>query len=70
MPPKYDSENDVLFLTFSDKSNSYGDELDEYITLMRDWDSNEITGAIVYEFSKRLLPEHVPMAYAVEPAIK
>ncbi|MDR0857540.1 MAG: hypothetical protein LBN97_00735, partial [Oscillospiraceae bacterium] len=57
--PYYDRNNDVLYLTFSDKSNSYGDDTNERVTVMRDWGTDEVTGLIVYDFISSL---NIPLA--------
>lgn len=49
----YDEKNDILFVHLSpDNSNSYGEEIDKNIIIMRDMDSDEITGVMLYGFNK------------------
>ena len=43
----YDKSNDILYCSFADKSNSYGDEYPDNIIIMRDLCSNDITGVTV-----------------------
>ena len=49
----YDEKNDILFVHLSpDNSNSYGEEIDKNIIIMRDMDCDEITGVMLYGFNK------------------
>lgn len=52
LKPMYDDEFDVLYLTFSDKSNSYGDDISDCVTVMRDWDTDIITGLTIFDFMR------------------
>ena len=49
---KYDSTFDVLYCTVGDASNSYGDESFPDIIIMKDMDTEEVTGYTVMNFSK------------------
>ena len=48
----YNREYDILYCAFSDKSNSYGDEEPDNIVIMRDIDTEEITGVTILDFIK------------------
>jgi len=50
----YDKNNDVLYCRFGDKSNSYGDENPDGIVVMRDMDSNDVTGVTIFHAVKML----------------
>ena len=43
----YDKENGVLYLGFADQNNSYGAEETDNVILLRDIDTEEITGVTV-----------------------
>ena len=45
----YDANNDIIYLTFEkEKGSSYADEGPLGIEIMRDWDTEEMTGLMVY----------------------
>ena len=48
----YDNKFDVLYFSFEENSNSYGDEIDDNIVMMKDIDTNDITGITVMGFLK------------------
>ncbi len=48
----YDQENDIVYIAFSDQHNSYGDEIDDYIILRRNWDDDRITGVTILNFTR------------------
>jgi hypothetical protein len=48
--PYYDAEHDVIYVTFADKSNSYGEDISDSITVMRDYGTDSITGLIIYDY--------------------
>ena len=50
----YDSKFDVMYYTFGDTSNVYGDDETDGIVVMRDIDSNEVKGYTIMGF-KRIL---------------
>ena len=52
----YDSKFDVLYYTWGDTSNSYGDEDDDGIVSVRDIESDEIMGYTIFNF-KRICDE-------------
>ncbi len=49
----YDSENDVLYLGFGDRNNSYGDEILPGVIVLRDMDTEEITGLTILDFEQK-----------------
>ncbi len=49
----HDSENDVLYLGFGDRSNSYGDEILPGIIVLRDMDTEEMTGLTILDFEQK-----------------
>lgn len=46
----YDNKNDILYLGFADKSNSYGDEVVDGFVIMRDINTDKITGFTIFDF--------------------
>lgn len=54
MNPKidYDSKFDTLYYTMSMTDNSYGDEINSNIVILRDMDSDEVTGVTIIGFKK------------------
>lgn len=50
----YDSKFDVLYVAISDKSNSYGDESNDAIMLMRDIKTDTITGFTIFNLKSRM----------------
>lgn len=48
----YDSTYDVLYYTFGDTSNSYGDEDDNGIVFIKDIISDEIMGYTIFNFKQ------------------
>ena len=52
----YDSKFDVLYYTWGDTSNSYGDEDDDGRVSLKDFDSDEVRGYTVFNF-KRICTE-------------
>ena len=49
----YDESHDVLYITIADKSNSYGEE-DNGTVVLKDWDSDSITGLIIMDYTKKV----------------
>lgn len=49
---RYDKDNDILYYTNGDKSNSYGDEEPDNIVFMRDIDTDVVTGITVLDFAR------------------
>ena len=48
----YDQKFDVLYYNMSNTKNSYGDEIDDNIVLLRDIDTNKITGVIIIGYNQ------------------
>jgi len=48
----YDNQFDILYCSISDTSNSYGDEIDSNLVVLRDMDTNEVTGVTIMAFEK------------------
>lgn len=48
----YDKANDVLYYSCGDNSNSYGDEDPDNIVVMRDMNTDEVTGVTILDFLK------------------
>ena len=48
----YDNRYDVLYCKIDDTSNSYGDEIDSNIILLKDMDTEEITGITIMDFKR------------------
>ena len=49
----YDSKNDILYLTFSNKNNSIGDEIIDGYVVMKDILSDDVTGVTIFDFMKK-----------------
>ena len=71
----YDSSNDILYCTFGNKENSYGDEEPDNIVIMRDMEKEDITGITVLDFRKmyykkdtrlRMLEEYISIEKTIE----
>lgn len=48
----YDKKFDVLYYNMGDTSNSYGDEVDNNIVILRDIETEEITGVTIVGFAR------------------
>lgn len=48
----YDQKFDVLYYNMSNTGNSYGDEIDDNIVLLRDIDTDKITGVTIIGYNK------------------
>lgn len=48
----YDSENDVLYLGFRDRNNSYGNEMLPRVIALNDMDTEEIVGLTILDFEQ------------------
>lgn len=46
-----DEKNEILYIGFRDKSNSYGEDLGDII-IMRDINTNEVTGVTIMNYSR------------------
>ncbi len=60
MKINYDSRFDTLYLTFSSSDNSYGDDSSDSIILLRDMDTEEITGLTILSFLKKYRAKTLP----------
>lgn len=60
----YDSENDILYVAFSNQSNSYGDEISDNVVIRRDWADDSITGITIFDFMV-LLKNHSPEIFSL-----
>jgi len=49
----YDKQFDVLYILFSDSSNSYGEEDHFGVVTHRDFNSDEVTGITIFDFAKK-----------------
>ena len=49
---QYDQENDILYYTCLNNCDSYGDENPDNIVVMRDIESDVITGVTILNFAK------------------
>ena len=49
----YDSLNDILYISFASTANSYGDESIDGIVILKDIDTDEITGLTVFSPSAK-----------------
>ena len=56
----YDCKYDILYLAVADKSFSYCDEDDTGSVINRDIRTEEITGAMIYDFIKKLRESNLP----------
>lgn len=50
----YDKTYDIMYVSVGNKANSYGDEKIDGLVIMKDLDTDEITGFTVFGFKKRL----------------
>lgn len=50
----YDEKQDVLYVAIGDKTNSYGDDSQDDILVMRDFDTDEITGFTISSIAKKI----------------
>ena len=48
----YDDRHDVLYIGVADRTNSYGDELPDGTIVLRDADTNAVTGFTIFDFKK------------------
>jgi len=46
----YDAAHDVLYLGFADRQNSYGDEVCDDVIVLKDADTEAITGVTILDF--------------------
>ena len=48
----YDQKFDVLYYNISNTENSYGDEIDDNIVILRDIDTDKITGVTIIGYNQ------------------
>lgn len=56
----YDKRHDTLYVALGDKSNSYGDDSQPGIIVMRDIETDCITGFTILKFLKKLADQRLP----------
>ncbi|CDA90810.1 hypothetical conserved protein [Firmicutes bacterium CAG:238] len=49
----WDKRYDILYIRISDTSNSYGDEVENGLVILRDMEDETITGVTIFDFVKR-----------------
>jgi len=54
MKMNYDEKFDVLYVKFSDNSNSVGDEDDNGVIVHKDCETGEVTSITVFDFKRRM----------------
>lgn len=50
----YDEKHDVLYVAIGDKTNSYGDDSEDDVIVMRDFDTDRITGFTISLIAKKI----------------
>lgn len=53
----YDKVNDILYLTFGNTDNSFGEEDPDNIIILKDLETEEITGVTVLNLKKMMKGE-------------
>ena len=48
-----DIKNDILYIRFVDTSNSYGEEIENGLVVLRDMANDNITGITIFDFVKK-----------------
>ncbi|MDE7011420.1 MAG: DUF2283 domain-containing protein [Oscillospiraceae bacterium] len=56
----YDRRFDTLYVTFTGNENSYGDDSLNSVILMRDLDTDAITGMTILSFMKKVQTNSLP----------
>ncbi len=56
----HESKYDTLYVALGDKYNSYGDDSTDGIILMRDLDTDHITGFTILKFFKKYRTHNIP----------
>jgi len=57
----YDNKYDILYVLLADGKNSLGDEEYDGLVVMRNEDTNEITGLTIYGFMEKYQSELLPV---------
>ena len=71
----YDKLNDIMYISFVDSGSSYVEEVDSYLLVRYDMDTNKLNGITISHYSKpmeefRAFPLPIKMDYdAIESAI-
>ena len=60
MKINYDKHFDTLYFAFASNDNSYGDDSKNSIILLRDMDTEEITGITILSFMKKYQTNTLP----------
>lgn len=55
----YDEKFDILYFNISDTSNSYGDQIDKHLILLKDMMTDEITGVTIYGYKKYFVANEI-----------
>lgn len=50
----YDEKHDMLYVAIGDKTNSYGDDSEDDVLVMRDFDTDRITGFTISSIAKKI----------------
>lgn len=56
----YDNAHDTLYVALGDKANSYGDDSLGDVILMRDIETDDITGITILSFLKKCKSKKIP----------
>ena len=57
----YDNKYDILYILLSDGKNSLGDEEYDGLVVMRDEETDEITGLTIYGFMEKYQSDSLPL---------
>lgn len=63
----YDNRFDTLYVAFSDGANSYGDDSEVGVIIMRDLNSDSITGFTLFHFMKKFKTDQLPAIFTQLP---
>ena len=56
----YDNEFDILYISFNSTINSYGDDRYAGIVILKDIDTDNITGVTIFGFKKKYVKNNLP----------
>lgn len=74
-----DRKNDILYIKINSTNNSYGDETENGVVILKDLEDDNITGITIFDFVKRYkenrikdlkLPIHIDFNEDIYPKIK
>ena len=54
----WDKSRDILYIRLGDTSNSWGDEGERGLIILKDIKTKEITGITIFDFAKRYKAKH------------